>query len=163
METCLFAGTFDPVTKGHFDTIINLNKKYSKVVVGIGVNPQKTPYFSLEERLSFLREAFKNYPFVEVDYYDGITVNYMKKKGIKVLVRGIRNEKDLEYEKHNEKLSKEIYPELITEYVLAKKGEEKVSSTTVREFIREKKDYSSLLPNGVYHLVKKAVEGKKQI
>ena len=160
METCLFAGTFDPVTIGHFDTIINLNKKYDKIVVGIGVNPEKSPYFSLEERLSFLREAFKNYPFVEVDYYDGITVNYMKKKGIKVLVRGIRNEKDLEYEKYNEKLSKEIYPELITEYVLAKKGEENLSSTTVREFIKEEKDYSNLLPNGVYELVKKAVERK---
>ncbi len=163
METCLFAGTFDPVTKGHFDTIIKLNKKYEKIVVGVGVNPQKTPYFSLEERLSFLREAFKNYPFVDIDYYDGITVNYMKEKGIKVLVRGIRNENDLEYEKHNEKLSKEIYPELITEYVLAKKGEETLSSTTVRELIKENGNYSSLLPSGVYELVKKAVEKKKAI
>ena len=161
MKTCLFAGTFDPVTKGHFDTIINLNKKYSKVVVGVGVNPKKTPFFSLEERLSFLNEAFKNYPFVEIDYYDGLTVDYMRKKRIKILCRGIRNETDLEYEKHNEKLSKEIYPNLITEYVLAEKGEEKLSSTTVRELIKEKKDYSALLPQGVYELVKKAVEKKK--
>ena len=115
MKTCLFAGTFDPITKGHFDTIINLNKKYDKVVVAVGVNPQKTPFFSLEDRLSFLREAFKDYTFVEVDYYNTLTVEYMKKKGIKVLVRGIRNEADLEYEKQNEKIMLILYRQV---YVL---------------------------------------------
>lgn len=161
MKTCLFAGTFDPITKGHFDTIINLNKKYDKVVVAVGVNPQKTPFFSLEDRLSFLREAFKDYTFVEVDYYNTLTVEYMKKKGIKVLVRGIRNEADLEYEKQNEKLSLSIYPELITEYVLAKKGEENLSSTIIRNLIKENKEYANLLPNGVYPLVESVVRSKK--
>ncbi len=160
MKVCLFAGTFDPVTRGHFDTVINLNKKYDKVVVAIGVNPQKKPCFSLEERLAFLEEAFKDYPFVEVDHYDGLTVDFMKKKGIKVLVRGIRNSTDLEYEKKNEALSKGIYPELVTEYVNASEGEENLSSTKVRECIKEGKEFSSLVPNNAYLLIKKAIEKK---
>ncbi len=158
MKVCLFAGTFDPVTKGHFDTVLSLKGKYDKVVVAIGVNPQKTPYFSLEERLSFLREAFIEHPFVEVDFYNCLTVEYMKQKGIKVLVRGIRNSTDLEYERKNEALSKGIYPELVTEYVSAKNGEENLSSTKVREAVKEGEDFGALVPPRVYSLIKKAIE-----
>ena len=158
MKTCLFAGTFDPVTKGHYDTVVNLNKKYDKIVVAIGVNPQKKPFFSLEERLTFLREAFKDCPFVTVCNYDGLTVDFMKKIGVKVYVRGIRNSTDLEYEKKNEALSKNIYPELITEYVLSPKGEENLSSTKVRELIKNGKDFSLLVPTTAYLSIKKAIE-----
>ncbi len=160
MKTCLFAGTFDPVTKGHYDTVTKLSQKYDKVIVAIGVNPKKTPYFSLEERLGFLRSAFKDCPFVTLDSYTSLTVEYMKKQGVKVLVRGIRNPQDLEYEKQNERLSKGIYPELITEYVNANEGEEKLSSTFVRNLIKEGKDFSSFVPLNAYPLIKKAIEKK---
>ncbi len=158
MKTCLFAGTFDPVTKGHYDTVRKLNEKYDKVIVAIGVNPKKAPYFSLEERLAFLRSAFKDCPFVMVDSYTSLTVEYMKKQGVKVLVRGIRNAQDFEYEKENERLSKGIYPELITEYVNADQGEENLSSTFVRNLIREDKDFSPFVPLSAYPLIKKAIE-----
>ncbi len=160
MKSCLFAGTFDPVTKGHFDTVLNLKGKYDKIYVAIGVNPQKTPFFSLEERLAFLTEAFKEYPFVIIDHYEGLTVDYMKKMGIKVLVRGLRNSADLEYERKNETLSKTIYSDLITEYVWAEKGEENLSSTKVREYIREGKDFALLVPEKAYPSIKKAIEKK---
>ena len=160
MKTCLFAGTFDPITKGHYDTVIELSKKYQKIIVAIGVNPKKVPYFSLDERLSFLKSAFKDCPFVTVDSYTSLTVDYMKKMGVKVLVRGIRNNADLEYEKENERLSKTIYPNLVTEYVKAKEGEENLSSTYVRELISKGKDFYSLVPENAYPLIKKAIEKK---
>ena len=108
MKTCLFAGTFDPITKGHYDTVIRLLNKYEKVVVAIGVNPEKTPMFSLEDRLEFIKGAFANFDNVIVDSYDCLTVSYMQKNGIKVLVRGIRNQTDLAFEKENEKKQRDL-------------------------------------------------------
>ena len=110
MKVCLFAGTFDPITVGHYHTVTGLLNDYDKVIVAIGVNPDKTPFFSLEDRLSFLRLAFLDCDRVEVDSYDGLTVDYMKKRKVVDLVRGIRNGVDLEYEQKNHALSKEIYP-----------------------------------------------------
>ena len=160
MKTCLFAGTFDPITIGHYDTVIKLLDKYEKVVVAIGVNPEKTPMFSLEDRLEFIRSAFANLDNVKVDSYDCLTVSYMQEKGIKVLVRGIRNQTDYAFEKENEKKSKEIYPQLITEYIEALNEDKLISSTFVRKKILNGEDFSSLVPSGAYGLIKKAIARK---
>ncbi len=157
MKRCLFAGTFDPVTNGHYDTVLRLNEKYEEIVVAIGINHRKQPFFSLEDRLNFLRKAFENCSFVKVDYYTTLTVEYMKQENINVLVRGIRNEIDLEYEKKNEQLSKTIYPNLVTEYFVASANLKNLSSTLVRQLIKEGKDISSFVPNGVEELIKKSM------
>ena len=162
MKTCLFAGTFDPITIGHYDTVIRLLDKYEKVVVAIGVNPEKTPLFSLEDRLEFIKGAFSNFNNVMVDSYDCLTVSYMQEKNIKVLVRGIRNQTDFEFEKENEKKSKEIYPQLVTEYVVSPIEDKLISSTFVRNQILSGKDFSSLVPNGAYGLIRKAIERTKE-
>ena len=162
MNTCLFAGTFDPITVGHIKMIEKLLNKYDKVVVAIGVNPLKTPLFSLEDRLSFIKKAFENISRVEVDSYTSLTVEYMQKKGIKVLVRGIRNQVDMRFERENEEKSKSIYPELITEYVLAEEKDKSVSSTEVRKAIENGKDYKNLVPKESYLLIEKAVKKLKE-
>lgn len=162
MNTCLFAGTFDPITVGHTKMIEKLLNKYDKVVVAIGVNPLKTPLFSLEDRLSFIKKAFENISRVEVDSYTSLTVEYMQKKGIKVLVRGIRNQVDMRFERENEEKSKSIYPELITEYVLAEEKDKSVSSTEVRKAIENGKDYKNLVPKESYLLIEKAVKKLKE-
>lgn len=162
MNTCLFAGTFDPITVGHTKMIEKLLNKYDKVVVAIGVNPLKTPLFSLEDRLSFIKKAFENISRVEVDSYTSLTVEYMQERGIKVLVRGIRNQVDMRFEKENEEKSKSIYPELITEYVLAEEKDKSVSSTEVRKAIENGKDYKNLVPKESYLLIEKAVKKLKE-
>lgn len=162
MNTCLFAGTFDPITVGHTKMIEKLLNKYDKVVVAIGVNPLKTPLFSLEDRLSFIKKAFENISRVEVDSYTSLTVEYMQKRGIKVLVRGIRNQVDMRFERENEEKSKSIYPELITEYVLAEEKDKSVSSTEVRKAIENGKDYKNLVPKESYLLIEKAVKKLKE-
>jgi pantetheine-phosphate adenylyltransferase len=96
----LFAGTFDPVTLGHVNLVDKLLKDFDKVIVGLGQNPDKTPFFSLEKRLEFLRVAFKDKPVI-IKAYSGYTVDFMKENGIKFTARGIRNKKDLKYEKKN--------------------------------------------------------------
>ena len=158
MKTCLFAGTFDPITKGHYDTVKQLLNSYDKVYVAIGVNPEKTPLFPLEDRLAFLTKAFNFSKKIVVDCYTCLTVEYMLKNDIQVLVRGIRNQRDLEFEKLNEQKSKAIYPMLKTEYVKAPFCDEKISSTFVRECINNNLDFSGYVPKECYEDVKKAVE-----
>ncbi len=162
MKGCLFAGTFDPITLGHYHTVIKLKEKYDKIIVAVGVNPEKTPFFPLADRLAFLKQAFKGVDNVEIDSYSGVTVEYMQKKNLNVLVRGIRNSTDLEYEKKNEMLSKQIYPQLITEYIYSDADEKNLSSTYVRDLIKNNQPFGEYLPKGVEELIKKSLAKLKK-
>src|SRR6185436_17183639 len=96
---CLFPGTFDPVTLGHKDIIDRALPLFDKLIVGIGRNSNKTPMFEEEQRLSWLREMYKDDPKVEALAYDGLTVDCCKKIGANFILRGIRYVNDFEYEK----------------------------------------------------------------
>ena len=153
MKTCLFAGTFDPVNIGHFNIVKKLVEKYDKVVVAIGINPDKTPLFSLEDRLLFLKTAFSFSSKIVVDSYFCLTVSYMQTNGIDVLVRGVRNSADLEFERQNEKKSKAIFPSLITEYIFVDDNQN-VSSSLIREYIKNKQDFSAFVPPSCHQIIK---------
>lgn len=146
MKTCLFAGTFDPVTTGHEDVIKRCLSLYDKVYVVVGINPKKTPLFSLEKRLAFLKKTFESERRVEILYYDGLMADFMKGHKIDEYVRGIRNLKDLEYEKENEKKSREIYPELKVRYLDADMNFKSVSSEYIRERLKRNLSVSGLVP-----------------
>ena len=134
MEGCFFAGTFDPITKGHLFVIKEAIKRYNKVVIGIGVNNQKAPFFSVEERKKFILDATKGLP-VEVAFYDGYTVDYMQKIGLKIYVRGIRDEKDEKFESLAEEFNKARYNDLITVRIKAEGEYSFISSSKVKELI----------------------------
>ncbi len=152
LEPCLFAGTFDPITLGHEKIVYEALKRYSKVYVAIGINNEKTPFFSLEERLSLLKSAF-NSDRIILGSYTGYTVDYMKEHGIKVYVRGIRDDKDYKYEKKCDAFNKTLYPELKTEYIYALSSEAKISSTDFRKRLIEKKDFSNIVSKNVYEKI----------
>ena len=159
--SAVFAGTFDPITLGHYDMIKRALEEFEKVYVVLMVNPNKTPFFSKEERLSFMKTAFKNVEGVIVESHDGYAVDYLKKVGTPYYVRGIRSDADLIYEKKNEELSLTIYPELKTVYYKAPKTDRLVSSTAVRTAIENGQDYKKMLPEGVYQEVVKALSERK--
>ena len=160
-DSAVFAGTFDPITLGHYDMVKRALNEFEKVYVVLMVNPNKTPYFSKEERLEFLRIAFSDLEGVIVDSHDGYAVDYLKKVGTPYYVRGIRSDADYVYEKKNEDLSLTIYPDLKTIYYKAQKTDRLVSSTAVRMAIDAGEDYKKTLPNGVYDAVSKALEKRK--
>ncbi len=160
-ESAVFAGTFDPITLGHYDMVKRATDEFEKVFVVLMVNPNKTPFFSKEERLSFMQTAFKNLDSVIVDSHDGYAVDYLKKVGTPYYVRGIRSDVDFIYEKKNEELSRTIYPELQTVYYKAPKTDRLVSSTAVRTAIEQGQDYKKLLPEGVYDKVVKVLKERK--
>lgn len=146
MKTCLFAGTFDPFTIGHLNIVKKALATFDKVVVAIGENKEKTPYFSLSERLEIINSVFIQEKRVTVTKFDGYLVDFMRDNGIVYNVRGIRNGKDLEYENRMERFNSERYPSLITLFYPIEEKYEKISSTMVKLAIKNSGNLSGLIP-----------------
>ena len=145
MRRALFPGSFDPITLGHYDVIKRGVKLFDEIVVAIGVNSEKKYMFSLEERKRFLEEAFKDEPKVRIETYTGLTIDFCKEIDAKFLLRGLRNPADFEFEKGiahtNSKLS-----EIETVFLLTAPETSFISSSIVRDVIRNNGDYTILVP-----------------
>ena len=148
MKRAIFPGSFDPITLGHYDIIKRGVKLFDEVVVAIGINADKKYMFSLEERQHFIEEAFKDQPKVKVTTYSGLTVDYCKEIEAKFILRGLRNPADFEFEKAiahtNRKLSK-----IETVFLLTAAKTSYISSSIVRDVIRNNGNYSVLVPDSV--------------
>lgn len=148
MKRALFPGSFDPITLGHYDIIERGIHLFDEVVVAIGINSEKNYMFSLEERKRFIMEAFKNEPKVKVTTYEGLTIDFCKTINAQFILRGLRNPADFEFEKAiahtNRKLSK-----IETVFLLTSARTSYISSSIVREVIRNNGDYSVLVPESV--------------
>jgi pantetheine-phosphate adenylyltransferase len=148
MKTAVFPGSFDPITLGHYDIIKRGISLFDKVIVAIGVNAEKKYMFTLEERLHFIRESFKDEPKVEVITYEGLTIDLCKKVGAKFILRGLRNPADFEFEKAiahtNRQLSK-----IETIFLLTAAKTSYISSSIVRDVLRNGGDYTILVPEAV--------------
>ncbi|GAA3785205.1 pantetheine-phosphate adenylyltransferase [Corallibacter vietnamensis] len=148
MKRAIFPGSFDPITLGHYDIIKRGVKLFDEVVVAIGINAEKNYMFSLEERKQFIEAAFKDQPKVKVVTYQGLTVDFCKEIKAKFILRGLRNPADFEFEKAiahtNRKLSK-----IETVFLLTAAKTSYISSSIVRDVIRNNGDYSVLVPESV--------------
>ncbi len=148
MKKAVFPGSFDPITLGHFDIIKRSVSLFDEVVVAIGVNAQKNYMFPLEQRKRFIEESFKDMPSVSVVTYEGLTIDLCKEIKAQFIVRGLRNPADFEFEKAiahtNRKLSK-----IETVFLLTAANTSYISSSIVRDVIRNGGDYSLLVPNAV--------------
>ncbi|SDH98265.1 Phosphopantetheine adenylyltransferase [Winogradskyella thalassocola] len=148
MKRALFPGSFDPITNGHFDIIQRGIKLFDEVVVAIGINAEKKYMFSLEERKAFIEDSFKDEPKVKVVTYKGLTIDFCKEIDAEFILRGLRNPADFEFEKAiahtNRKLSK-----IETVFLLTASRTSFISSSIVRDVIRNNGDYTVLVPDSV--------------
>ncbi|WP_086477107.1 pantetheine-phosphate adenylyltransferase [Arenibacter amylolyticus] len=147
-KRAIFPGSFDPVTLGHYDIIKRGITLFDELIIAIGVNTDKNYMFSLEERKRFISEAFKDEPKISVQTYQGLTVDFCKKVDAEFILRGLRNPGDFEFEKAiahtNRKLS-----EIETVFLLTSSGKSYISSSIVRDVIRNGGDYTGLVPSSV--------------
>jgi len=148
MKKALFPGSFDPLTLGHVDIINRGVALFDEVIVAIGINSEKNYMFSLEERKKFIEETFKNEQKVKVVTYEGLTVQFCKEIKVPFILRGLRNPADFEFEKAiahtNRKLSK-----IETVFLLTSAKTSFISSSIVRDVIRNNGNYTVLVPESV--------------
>ena len=145
----LFPGTFDPITKGHVDVIERAVSLFDKLIIGIGINSSKQPMFSIEQRCNWMREIFKNEPRIEVAGYEGLTIDYCKKINAHYILRGIRYISDFEYEKAIADMNRMLAPDIETLFLTCSPEYSTISSTLVRDVIRNNGNVSLFVPKEV--------------
>lgn len=148
MKRAIFPGSFDPITLGHYDIIKRAVNLFDEVIVAIGVNAEKKYMFSLEERMQFISEAFKDESKVTVVSYEGLTVDFCKKNNVKFILRGLRNPADFEFEKAIAHTNRDLAP-IETVFLLTAAKTSYIASSIVRDVIRNHGDYTKLVPKSV--------------
>ena len=150
MITAIYPGTYDPVTNGHVDVITRAAEIFDRVVVGVVGNPQhKTPMFTLDERVAFLRESLGGLDNVEVDVFSELVVDFARKWDAKVIVKGLRVISDFEWEFQMNQLNRTLAPEVETVYVMASPAVSFVSSSGVKEIASFGGKVEELVPEPV--------------
>ena len=145
----LFPGTFDPVTFGHIDIIERSLPLFDKLYIGIGVNANKEPMFTAEQRAKWLNDIFKNEPKVEAVIYEGLTVNCCKQLQANYILRGIRYVNDFEYEKAIADMNRSLDAGIETVFLTCLPKYTSVASTLVRDVVRNGGDVSQFVPSVV--------------
>lgn len=149
MKIAVFPGSFDPITKGHLDLIERALPLFDKIIIAIGTNAAKKYMFSLEQRVSWIRESFKDSNKIVVESFSGLTVDYCKSKGAQFIVRGLRNAMDLEYEKAIAQANSKLNKDIETIFLLTAPEYSFISSSIVRDVMRNNGDYQQFVPKCV--------------
>lgn len=148
MRRAVFPGSFDPITLGHVDILERALPLFDEIILGIGTNSDKKYMFSLDERLRFLKETFKDEIKIKVMTYKGLTVDFCKEQDAGFILRGLRNSIDLEFEKTigqtNYKMSG-----VETVFLISSSGKGHISSSVVRDVRKNGGDFSFLVPDVV--------------
>ena len=149
----IVTGSFDPITLGHMEIIKYACEKYEQVYVVALVNEAKEYMFTMEQKKKLIELSIGKFKNAVADAYIGYTADYMHSHGITHIVRGVRNEKDLAYEKNLAQIMKEFDPSFETEIIECKTEYAHISSTLVREMIASGKSFDGLLPDEIVNVV----------
>ena len=131
--TAVYPGTFDPFTNGHSDLLRRAARLFPRLILAVARNPQKSPLFTLEERLAIARQATADLPEVEIDTFDMLTVDYVRSKGAQVIVRGVRAVSDFEFEFAMALMNRKISEEIETVFLMPNQSYTYLSSRLVKE------------------------------
>lgn len=148
MKKTVFPGSFDPFTLGHLDIVTRALPLFDEIVIAIGINADKKYMFSLEERVAFIKETFKDNSKVKVDTYQGLTFTFCQQIGAEFILRGLRNTTDYNFEQSIAQTNLNIGG-VESIFLVSSPNVANISSTIVRDIIRYKGDFHSLVPEAV--------------
>ena len=150
MKIAIYPGSFDPITYGHLDILENASKIFDKVIIAVAYNSAKRSFLTIEERLKLINESIKDIPNVSADSFEGLTVEYAKRQGAKVLIRGLRAVSDFEFEMQLSQTNSALYDEIKTVLLTTKPEYNFISSSTIKEILQNGGDISKFVPKPVY-------------
>ena len=146
MRRAIYPGSFDPVTNGHIDVISRAAKMVDELVIGVLNNSSKSPLFSVDERVKMIKEATSDIPNVRVTGFTGLLVDFADSYDAKIIVRGLREVTDFEYEHHWAQTNRMLRPHLDTIFLVTSPEYSNISSSAVRELARYNCDVSMFVP-----------------
>ena len=149
MTIAIYPGSFDPITNGHLDILKSGAEIFEKVIIAVSYNANKKGFLTIDERVRLRQESVKDFPNVEVDSFEGLTVEYAKKRGASVLLRGLRTSFDFEYEMQLSQTNNKLFNEIKTVFLITKPEYNFISSSCVREILLNKGDISGFVPEAV--------------
>ncbi len=159
-RVAVYTGTFDPVHLGHVDMIDRSSRLFDKLIVGVGINPDKTTMFSLEERVELLCDVTQPFANVEVLSFDGLAVRFVRQRGARIMVRGLRSLSDMEYEFTMSLMNLNLDPEIETVFLMAQEEFSHVSSSLLRQIAVLGGELSKFLPHSVQTALKAKVQSR---
>jgi len=148
MKKAVFPGSFDPITLGHQDIISRALPLFDEIVIAIGINDDKKYMFTIDERVAFIKDTFKNEPKITVTTYKGLTIDYCKVVNADYMLRGLRNPADFEFEKAIAQTNRKLSG-IDTLFLLTSAETSYISSSIVRDVLRNGGDYTILVPDSV--------------
>ncbi|MDO5717179.1 MAG: pantetheine-phosphate adenylyltransferase [Tissierellia bacterium] len=151
MKIAVYPGSFDPVTNGHLDIIKRAASLCEELYVAVLENPVKNSLFTIEERVSMLQEALKEFDNVKVEPFRGLLIDYVKQTGAQLIIRGLRAVSDYEYELQMALANKKLDPEIETVFLVANTEYSFLSSSLVKELAAFKGELNELVPSCVKH------------
>lgn len=166
MKRAVYAGTFDPVTFGHLSVIERAAELFDRLEVVLAENPAKTPCFSLEQRLVFLRDAVRNLANVDVLHTSGFVVRYAQERGARFLVRGVRGATDADYEAELAAINRKLAPEIQTVFLPAHAELSKLSSSALKALAAHGEDvsnYTTLLVASALRALNEETKGTQHV
>ncbi|MQN01528.1 MAG: pantetheine-phosphate adenylyltransferase [Lachnospiraceae bacterium] len=157
MRTAIYPGSFDPVTFGHLDIIERSSRMFDRLIVGVLNNSAKKSLFTAEERVDMIKSLTRDFPNVEVDSFDGLTIDFAMQKGAVAMIRGLRAVTDFEYELQIAQTNRVESPEIDTIFLTTSLKYSYLSSTIVKEFASYGGDISRFVPEEIIPLIMEKV------
>ena len=150
MTTAIYPGSFDPITNGHLDILKSGSEIFDKVIIAVSYNIEKKGFLSVEKRVELIKESIKDLKNVEVDSFEGLTVDYAKKRGTHILLRGLRTASDFEYELQLSQTNNYLSKDIKTVFLITKPEYNFISSSMVKEIMKNHGDFKQFVPESVY-------------
>ncbi|MEE2700514.1 MAG: pantetheine-phosphate adenylyltransferase [Bacteroidota bacterium] len=148
-KIAVFPGSFSPFTLGHKAVVDSALPLFDKLIIAVGINVEKTEYFSIEERVEWVKAVYEKNPKVEVKRYEGLTVDFCKKEDVNYILRGLRDSHDFKYEKNIAQVNKKLNATIETVFIITPPELSHISSTILRDIIKNGGDITKFIPKEI--------------
>ena len=148
-KNVIFPGSFSPFTIGHQSVIEKALPLFDKIIIAIGINSEKNQYFSIEERMQWIKEIYNNNPKIEVKFYEGLTVDFCKRENANFILRGLRDSHDFKFEKNIAQMNKNLNKDVETIFIITPPELSHISSSLILDIIKNGGDVSKFIPKEI--------------